>query len=139
MNCFNVIVSGVAELAKRADQSQNISFQSYIFEKWEDFQKLQKYFARPYCFFVIADTIQGSYIVTSMLVERDLPKGVEDLIEIFALETNKPTNKNKTQTKKDKRTLIRRNENTEITSQSKLDPFSCIVVHEPEKRPTSLL
>ena len=74
-----------------------------------------------------------------MLVERDLPKGVDNLIEIFALETNKPKNKNKTQTKKDNKTLIRRNENTEMTSQSKLDPFSCIVVHEPEKRPTSLL
>ena len=78
-------------------------------------------------------------MVTLMLVERDLPKGVDNLIEIFALETNKQTNKNKTQTKKDNKTLIRRNENTEMTSQSKLDPFSCIVVHEPEKRPTSFL
>ena len=29
--------------------------------------------------------------------------------------------------------------NTKMTSQSKLDPFSCIVVQGPEKRPTSLL
>ena len=77
MNCFNAIVNGVAEVGKRADQFQNISLQSFIFEKWEDFQKLRKYFERPYCFFVIADTIPRKYIVTSMLVERDLPKGVE--------------------------------------------------------------
>ena len=29
--------------------------------------------------------------------------------------------------------------NPEMTSQSKLDPFSCTVVHGPKKRPTSLL
>ena len=29
--------------------------------------------------------------------------------------------------------------NTEMTAQSKLDPFSCIVVHGPKKRPASLL
>ena len=29
--------------------------------------------------------------------------------------------------------------NTDMTWQSKLDPFSCIVVHGPKKRPTSLL
>jgi len=29
--------------------------------------------------------------------------------------------------------------NTEMTSQSELDPFSCIVVHGPKKCPTSLL
>ena len=53
------------------------------------------------------------YIVTSMLVERDLPKRVENLklqIEIFALEANRQTNKNKTQTRKDKKTLIGWNE-----------------------------
>ena len=52
-----------------------------------------------------------------MLVERDLPKRVENLklqIEIFALEANRQTNKNKTQnktqTRKDKKTLIGWNE-----------------------------
>ena len=68
---------GVAEEGKKADQSQNISLRSFIFEKWEDFQKLRKHFARPYCFVVIPDTIQWKYIVTSMLVERDLHKGVK--------------------------------------------------------------
>ena len=61
MNCFNVIVGGVAEVGKREGQSQDISLQSIIFEKWEYFQKLRKYFARPYCLFVIADTIQRGY------------------------------------------------------------------------------
>ena len=52
------IYVGVAEEGKRAGQSQSISLRYFIFEKWEDFQKLRKYFARPYCFFVIPDTIQ---------------------------------------------------------------------------------
>ena len=34
--------------------------------------------------------------------------------------------------------FVRANE-TEMTSQSRLDPFSCIVVHGPKKRPISLL
>ena len=58
MNCFNAIVNGVPEVGKRADQFQNISLQSSIFEKQEGLKKLRKYFARTYCFFVIADTIK---------------------------------------------------------------------------------
>lgn len=87
-------------MGKGADQSQNVSFlKSFIFEKWEDFQKLRKYLPRSYCFFVIADTIQRRLIVTSMLVERDLPKGVENLklwIEIFVLKAKGQANINKT-------------------------------------------
>ena len=41
MDCFNVITSGVAGMRKREDQSQNTSFQSYIFEKWGDCEKRQ--------------------------------------------------------------------------------------------------
>ena len=100
-------------MGKRADQTQNISLQSFIFGNWEDLKKLRNYFAPPYGFFVIAETMQRRYIVTSMLVERDLLKRVENLklqIAIFVLKTNKQTNKSKAETKKDKRTLIRRNE-----------------------------
>ena len=43
MNCFIEIVSGIAGVKKRADQAQDISFQSYMIEKWEDFQKRQKW------------------------------------------------------------------------------------------------
>ena len=43
MNCFNEIVSGVAGVKKRADQSQDTSFQSFIIKKWENFQKRQKW------------------------------------------------------------------------------------------------
>ena len=46
-------------MAKRPDKSQNISLQSFIFEEWEDLKKLRKYFARPYCFFVIAEKIHS--------------------------------------------------------------------------------
>ena len=90
-------------MGKRADQTQNISLQSFIFGNWEDLKKLRNHFAPPYCFFVIAETIQRRYIVTSMLVERDLPKRVENFklqIEIFVLKTNKQTNKSKAETKR---------------------------------------
>ena len=33
--------SRVAGVGQRMGQSQNITFQSYIFEKWKDFQKWQ--------------------------------------------------------------------------------------------------
>ena len=74
----------------------------------ERFSKVAKIFSRPCCFFVIADTMQRRLIITSMLVERDLPKGVENLklqIEIFVLEAKWQTNKNKARTKKDNKTL----------------------------------
>ena len=48
-----------------------------------------------------------------MLVERDLSKGAENMklrIETFVFGANKQTNKTKAQTKKDKETLIGRNE-----------------------------
>ena len=67
------------------------------------FSKISEIFRTPllfvFFFFVIADTIQRRYMVILMLVERDLPKGVDNLIAIFALETNKETNKNKTNKK----------------------------------------
>ena len=43
MNCSEVIVSCVTGVRKREDQSQNSKFQSYIFEKWEEFQREQKW------------------------------------------------------------------------------------------------
>ena len=42
LNCFNVTVSRVAGLGERNDQSQ-AGLQSYIFEKWKNFQKSQKW------------------------------------------------------------------------------------------------
>ena len=103
MNSFNAIL---VELQKCENEptnpAQNISFlKSFIFEKWEDFQKLRKYFAHPYCFFFIADTIQRRIMVMSVLVERVLPKGVRELeitdllLEIFVLKAKGQTNKNK--------------------------------------------
>ena len=47
-----------------------------IFQKREDFQKWQKKFARVYCFLV--NLMLTRYGVTSMLLERGMPKGVEN-------------------------------------------------------------
>lgn len=53
MKCVSVIVSGVAGVGKRVDQSQNTSLQVYIFGKQEDSQKWQ---TRPFL-----DVLQRGY------------------------------------------------------------------------------
>ena len=56
---------------------------------------------------IFRTSLEMKYIATSMLVERDLSKGAENMklrIETFVFEVNKQTNKTKAQTKRDGKT-----------------------------------
>ena len=56
---------------------------------------------------IFRTSLELKYIATSMLVERDLSKGAENMklrIETFVFEVNKQSNKTKAQTKRDGKT-----------------------------------